>query len=224
MQLKGKEFFASACSKWGLELTSEKMSMLEIFVEEILKKTAIFNLISERDRHRIWLRHILDSLALLPLLKQISGFPGKRRFLDIGSGAGFPAIPLKIFINNYFQLCERNRRKQQFLIWIKMKLRLSGMEIFKSSVEKTKNESFDIATERALGKLEHILPLCLSTVKKNGGIFCAWHTEPAILKGKEINKILFQYNAKILNIFSYALPQEEKERHIFVFRRGQCTH
>ena len=75
-----------------------------------------------------------------------------------------------------------------------------------------------------MGQLENILPQCLNMVKGDGGFFCAWHTNPEILKSKKILKIMSKKNTIVHDILEYTLVGEEKKRFILILRRGKCTY
>lgn len=84
--------FWTACSTNGIVLTIEQMEQFERYHGELLYWNKKVNLISRKDEHNVWERHLLHSLALL----KADVFPPKARVLDVGTGGGLPGIPIKI--------------------------------------------------------------------------------------------------------------------------------
>ena len=128
-------------------------SDLESFSSLLVKWQRVQNLVSRETLGELWQRHIADSLQLLPLLR-----PGDRHFLDLGSGGGFPAVPLAIALNGEnwrFVLVEPNARKASFLRTVARELNLP------MRVEAQRSEALDpgavgpvdVITSRALASL-----------------------------------------------------------------------
>ena len=93
-----------------MDVSRETAERLQIYVDLLLRWNRTINLMSRSDEPQIWTRHIADSLELLPLLPQDFSHA-----IDLGSGGGFPAIPLAIATNRPFHLVESDQRKATFL-------------------------------------------------------------------------------------------------------------
>ncbi|PIV20681.1 MAG: hypothetical protein COS40_11295, partial [Deltaproteobacteria bacterium CG03_land_8_20_14_0_80_45_14] len=138
--------------------------------------------------------------------------PEKLKILDAGTGAGFPGAILAILLpGTDFTLAESAQRKYSFLLWIKEKLKLSNAAIVNKRLEKNDRElsGFDVCVERAMGKIEDVLPLCLGTVRE-GGFFAAWQNEENLEEIKKTKNPDFIYNYSVSG---------EKKRAIFVFKK-----
>ena len=93
-----------------LDVSRETTARLDIYVALLRRWSPRINLVSRADLDHLWPRHVMDSLQLLPLLP-----PGCERAIDLGSGGGFPAIPLAVAGGMAFDLVESDRRKCAFL-------------------------------------------------------------------------------------------------------------
>jgi len=200
--------------KTDYQLSIEQIDKIEKFISEIISKNKILNLISENDIDRIYERHVFDSLQFIKLLKLINISQDNLKIIDIGSGGGFPAIILSIAMqNSHFTLVESIYKKYSFLIWIKEYLKLINTQIINKK-RINKNEKginiYDISIERAAGKINEMIPICLNIIK-NGGFFIAWQNFENIEEIQKTKKPYFIYN--YLNI------RDRKERALFVFKK-----
>ena len=132
---KPAEFMApdalrEAAGRLQVRLDDGQCERLADFVELVRKWNTRFNLISRRDIGRIWSRHVLDSLSVLPLIRSHLNCAGGRvEALDAGTGAGFPGMPLAIAEPALsWRLLDRNQRKIRFLEQVVSGLQLSNVE------------------------------------------------------------------------------------------------
>lgn len=143
-----------------------------LYLEELIEWNKKFNLTSIADPREIQVKHFDDSLALLQV------FPlTDQSVVDVGAGAGFPGIPLKIICPGIkLTLVESRQKKTEFLSHIVKTLGLNDVEVVWSRAEeyaKEKRECFDLAVARAVAKINVLAELCLPLVKI-GGIFIAY--------------------------------------------------
>jgi 16S rRNA (guanine527-N7)-methyltransferase len=145
---------------FGLELSDEQLAQFNVYKNELLQWNAKTNLISENSSHEIIMRHFLDSLTALQFIPK-----PKAMIIDVGSGAGFPGIPLKIAQPSLeLYLLEANRKKVSFLKHILRLLNLTTVHVLHERVEniiKTDlwKGKFDILISRATFKLSELLSL-----------------------------------------------------------------
>ena len=147
-------------------VSRETIVKLSIFRDFLLKENQKTNLIAKSQKDKIWMRHIHDSLRILALLE------GKEpiNILDIGSGGGFPGIPLAIATKNLdiqYTLIESIKKKSAFLESASKLLDLSNVKVINKRVENLKNVEFDIITCRALAKLTQIFNYSHHLTKQN---------------------------------------------------------
>ena len=139
---------------------------LEAFAALLRKWNAVQNLVSRETVDTLWPRHIEDSLQLLPLLR-----PEDRDIIDLGSGGGFPAIPLAIAsrgTERRFTLVEPIAKKAAFLPTVARELRLPVIVEVCRAEQIDSRETFDLVTSRALAALPDLLALAARFLRPNG--------------------------------------------------------
>lgn len=144
----------------GVELSAEQLAQFDLYQKELLRWNAKTNLISKNTEGQIAIRHFLDSLTAARFIR-----PENAHMVDIGAGAGFPGLPLKIALPS-IQLCllESNRKKVSFLKHIHRLLNLDGVCTLQDRTEnivRTEEwrEKFDVVISRASLKLPDLMPL-----------------------------------------------------------------
>ena len=152
----------------GVSLNQQMIQMFLVYLKELKEWNQKINLTSLKEDETIIIRHFIDSLSLVPYL------PKKGSLLDLGSGAGFPGIPVKIVRPSLkVTLLEATRKKVSFQRHLIRALGLSQIHVIQGRAERLKTGSaltlsFDIVTSRALSKLEKFLVLGEPFVKKGG--------------------------------------------------------
>jgi 16S rRNA (guanine527-N7)-methyltransferase len=146
--------------KLGIDLSEIQLTQFAVYQKELLQWNAKTNLISEKSAQEIMSRHFLDSLTALQFIEKKNA-----RIIDIGCGAGFPGLPLKIASPDLqLYLLETNRKKVSFLKHIIRLLNLTDTFVLHDRVENLLEISawkdfFDILISRAAFKLPEMLPL-----------------------------------------------------------------
>lgn len=151
----------------GFELTSETLGALTILADLVTKWTRRINLVSRSSVESLWLRHIVDSAQLLPLCP-----PTARRFVDLGSGAGFPGIVLAIIAQQRARdhntvLIESDQRKAAFLREA-IRLTRAPAEVLCARVEHVPTQQAEVVTARALAPLPILLGHVSAHLAPNG--------------------------------------------------------
>ncbi len=150
------------------EATASMAARLESYLEDLLHWTQDSNLVAQNDLGRLASRHVAESMAVLPLLDRLA----PTRLVDLGSGAGFPAIPIQVARPELaVTMVESRRRKGLFL-----KRAVEGLELVNASVilgraEQLSKEAltqFDVGTARAVAIIPELLPW-LTPVIRTGG-------------------------------------------------------
>ena len=147
-------------------VSRETIKKLSIFRDFLLEENQKTNLIAKSQKDKIWMRHIHDSLRILALIEEKEPI----NILDIGSGGGFPGIPLAIATKNLdiqYTLIESIKKKSAFLESICKLLDLPNVKVINKRVENVKNVEFDIITCRALAKLTQIFNYSHHLTKQN---------------------------------------------------------
>ena len=164
-----------------ISLTEKQLSQFQKFYELVIDWNTKINLTAITDEKEFAIKHVIDSLTLWDEEK----FSSVKKVLDVGTGAGFPAIPIKIFKPNIeIFLLDSLAKRVEFLKTVVNKLNLDGVTCIHGRAEdlarqKNFRESFDLVTARAVARLNIISEYCLPFVKI-GGTFAA-------MKGKNFS-------------------------------------
>ncbi len=179
-----KELF----SKYDMCLKDSQKHSFSLFYDFLIEENKKYNLTAITDEKEVMVKHFIDSCLSLSYLK-----PGDS-LIDIGSGAGFPAIPLKIMLPNiHLTLVDSLRKRVSFLHQLSEKLLLSDLECVHARGEDLAQNSkyrevYDVCVARAVAKLNVLCEYCLPFVKL-GGLFIAYKSQDAQ------EELLFSQNA-----------------------------
>ena len=187
-----------------LNVSTAVIEKLESFSGMLLEKNQVMNLTAITEPRDVATLHLLDSLCLLPLA-ELAG----KKVVDVGTGAGFPGIPLTITLpETSFTLLDSLNKRIEFLRESCEKLELKNVECVHGRAEEfaaDHRESYDFAVSRAVASLPMLCELCLPLVKV-GGQFLAMkssHTEEEIAEAKSaISKL----GGKIEEVVDYTIP------------------
>ena len=122
------------------------ISRFELYIGLLKRWNEAFNLVSKNDLVHVESRHLLDSVRL------VSYMANEGSLIDIGSGAGFPGLPLAIATDLDVTLVERSQKKATFLNQVKLELELNSLEVCAQDARQMKKKDFDLATIRAVDK------------------------------------------------------------------------
>jgi len=177
--------------------------VFDIYLRELLEWNKKFNLTSITDPEEIRRKHFDDSLLLLQTIQL-----NNQSVIDVGTGAGFPGIPLKIACPKIkLTLLEATRKKIEFLKHLVSILDLKDVEIIwgrAEEVAKEKREVFDVAVSRAVAKLNVLCEYCLPFVKI-GGMFVAYKEEKVEEEVKAAEKAIQILGGKLKEIKKFPL-------------------
>lgn len=193
----------------GVLIDDEKVKLLDRYYELLIEWNKKINLTAITDKNQVYLKHFYDCLTLVKIID----FNKEKKFLDVGSGAGFPGIVIKIFFPHLkVTLLDSLNKRINFLELVVRELNLKNIECVHARAEeyalRHRNE-YDVVTARAVSSLSILFELCLPMVK-NGKYFLA-------MRGKEediSNKALFILGSKVLLKKTFFLPYEESMRTI----------
>ena len=214
-----KELFILETNKLGIDLTNEMFEKLEKYYELLVEWNEKINLTAITEKHEVYLKHFYDSLTLCKVinLNEVDSL------CDIGTGAGFPGIVLKIcFPHLKLTLVDALNKRINFLKLVCEELKLNNVECIHARAEEyaLKNrDKFDVVTARAVASLPILLEYSIPLVK-NSKYFIALKGNEDTNESKNALKIL---NSKILKEEKFLLPIEESNRTIIMVQKLQNT-
>ena len=186
-------------------ITEDKLEKLINYLNLIKKWQKKFNLISKNSFSNIWQRHFLDSYQILNLVGN------KIKVLDIGSGAGFPAIVCAICSDNIFHLVDSNKKKCLFLNEVKKKIKLKNIVIHNLRIEDLKlKTNFNFITSRAVASVEKLLKYSSNFHKKK--------TNFILLKGKTVENEVLLARKKYLFQIKFIKSITDKEGNVLIIK------
>lgn len=212
-----KDEFIKEVAKLDINLTNVKLEQLEQYKQLLQDENKLYNLTSIIEEKQIYLKHFYDSLTIVKTINLTK----IETLLDVGTGAGFPGIVLKIvFPNLHVTLLDSNNKKIKFLNKVIEKLDLKNIKTIHDRCESFAHQNlnkFDVVTSRAVSSLDNLLELCLPMVKINGYFIPLKGDIEKELKENEITlKIL---NSKIEEVINFKLPKENSNRNILKIRK-----
>lgn len=163
-----KKIFIEELKKIGLELTEEQLNSLDIYCKYLLEYNSHTNLTAIKEEEQVYLKHFYDSLTFIKAID----LTNINNLIDVGTGAGFPGMVLKIIYPNVeVTLLDSNNKKITFLQELSKKLNLDKINFFHGRAEdfcQKNRESFDVVTARAVSNMTTLTELCMPLTKVGG--------------------------------------------------------
>ena len=208
-----KEEFLIEVEKLGVKLSEKQKNQLDEFYQILVEENSKINLTRITSLEDVYLKHFYDSLTLI---KEVN-LSNDLTLCDVGSGAGFPGIVLKIvFPNLKVTLVDSLQKRVNYLNKTINKLELKNINAIHIRAEDYKDK-FDIVTSRAVANLEKLINYCMHLVDENGK-FVAMKAN--ISKELDIDDKIFEKNrCKITKINEFLLPKEESKRSLVVIEK-----
>ena len=193
--------FLAASAQIGIEFDDGDLEKLGRYLALLLETNKSFNLTAIKDADEAWMRHVYDSLTLLPYVHEAQ----PKRVIDVGSGGGLPGIPLAITVPQAtFTLLEATAKKARFLQDVCAELGLDHVDVINERAETSgrdrehHREQYDLVLSRAVGRLCVLLELTvpLATV---GGLVVAVKGEQAAVEVEEARDALHKLHASVID-------------------------
>lgn len=216
-----KETFIKELKKMNITLTAEQLNQLEKYYEILIIENEKYNLTAITKKEDVYLKHFYDSLTLTKIIDL-----NNQSLCDIGTGAGFPGIVLKIVYPTLkVTLLDATEKKCKFLQKVIDNLELKDIEVINERAEifsKVNREKYDIVTSRAVAPLKHLLEYSVPLVKING-YYIAMKGEIT----KEIENIDIYYKKLDIikdKILTFQLPFEKSTRTLIRYQKLKETN
>ena len=208
----------------GIKLNKKTEQNFIKYIELFKKYNAHTNLISKNDEEFLFEKHIFDSLAFNLFIKKY-GIP--KTVMDIGTGGGFPSLPLAIlFPEIEIFAVDSTSKKINFLLQTKENLSLKNITPVVSRIEELPEkmkETFDVVTTRALGALPLILEYSIPYLKK-GGYFVPYKSVDSETEISKSQNALKTLQSKLIDTIEYKLPLKENfDRKLLIFKKLDKT-
>lgn len=216
--------FYQTLTEENLPITEEKMNQFKIYYDLLVEWNNKINLTAITDEQEVYLKHFYDSLSLA----KYHNFDDSISLCDVGSGAGFPSIPLKIlFPSLEITIVDSLQKRINFLDLLTSSLSLDSVYLYHDRAEnfgqnKEHRESFDFVTARAVARMSVLSELCLPLVKP-GGYFLAMKASGGSEEMKIAEKAITVLGGKSIEDIAFELPKNAGERHIYVIKKVKKT-
>ncbi|WP_085993791.1 16S rRNA (guanine(527)-N(7))-methyltransferase RsmG [Oceanobacillus senegalensis] len=218
------EQFQLALKEKGIELSEIQLEQFETYFKLLVEWNEKINLTALTAEEDVYLKHFYDSISAAFYYD----FTKEQSICDVGAGAGFPSIPLKIcFPELKVTIVDSLQKRIVFLNQLAEKLQLSNVAFYHDRAEtfgknKEHRESFDIVTARAVARMSVLSELCLPLVKKNG-IFIAMKGAQADNELSDAKNAIEILGGEAKDTHTFTLPNDEGERSIIFINKRKKT-
>ncbi|MBF0780940.1 MULTISPECIES: 16S rRNA (guanine(527)-N(7))-methyltransferase RsmG [unclassified Granulicatella] len=217
--------FKDILSTHNIHLTAQQEQQYQTYYHLLIEWNEKMNLTAITDEEEVYLKHFYDSVTLLlrtPLLQH------SIHICDVGAGAGFPSIPLKIlFPHLKVTIVDSLNKRITFLKTLVQELALDEVYCYHDRAEtfaqqKQFREMFDVVTARAVARLNLLSELCIPLVKV-GGYFAAMKASSGIEEKQEASKAIQILGGILTEDISFELPEQAGIRHILLIQKIKGT-
>ncbi len=221
-----KQALEKTISRWDIHLTSEKADFFSLYLDELTQWNKKINLTALKEPLHIALGHFADSLA--PMIVDDVFKSSHARAIDIGTGAGFPGLPLKIVNPEWsVSLIESTGKKCNFLRAVVAAMELNKVEIFNDRCEDLGHhpdhrEKYDLAFARALSSLSTLIEYGLPFLRV-GGCLVAHRGRTAADEASRVNVALEELGGEIKKIHHYEIADLGGSRNLVVIEKVKAT-
>ena len=216
--------FTDALTAFGLSLTDGQLVQLEQYYELLIEWNEVMNLTAITEYEEVLVKHFADSLSLYQFCPDIQ----KGRLLDLGTGAGFPGIPLKIaFPELEIVLLDSLNKRIGFLNTVIEKLGLTGITAIHARAEEAAGkaeyrEQFDYCVSRAVARLSTLSEYALPYVKC-GGYFIPYKSGEIKEETAEAKFAVNLLGGKIMKTEEFVLPNTDMKRSFIFIKKEKTT-
>jgi 16S rRNA (guanine527-N7)-methyltransferase len=218
------ELFKQMLEEKGITLSSTQMEQFNRYFELLVEWNGKMNLTAITERDEVYLKHFYDSISAsfyVDLSKEL-------KICDVGAGAGFPSIPLKIvFPNLHVTIVDSLNKRITFLEELKKELKLENVRFCHDRAETfaqlpEHRESYDLVTARAVARMSVLSELCMPLVKV-GGQFVAMKAASAGEELEIAKKAIQTLGGKMEKVYSFQLPIEKSDRNVIIINKAKPT-
>ncbi len=216
-------YLIKTLESWNFNLSDCQIEQLDLFYDLLVEKNKVMNLTAITDFDEVLVKHFADSISICSVMPN-----GVHNICDLGTGAGFPGIPLAIcYPNLEFTLIDSLNKRINFLGEVVNVLGLKNVKLVHSRAEeagrnKLYRENFDLVVSRAVANIATLSEYCLPLVKV-GGYFISYKSgsvdEEILLSGKAIGKL----GGSLQKPIYFYLPDTDIERSFLIINKNSAT-
>ena len=209
-----KELFKVELTKQGIELSEQQNEQFAYYFKRLVEQNKLHNLTSITDEEGVYEKHFFDSISV--------GFGfdlNNLDVLDVGSGGGFPGMPLRIaFPNMKLSILDSTAKKIVFLDNLAKEMKLENVTPIVARAEEYKDKKFDVVTARGVANLTMLLELVCNLVKKDG-YFVAMKGSKYQEELDAASNAIKVLGYKLVKKTEYKLPDEDSSRCNLYFKK-----
>ena len=216
------------CKKWNIILTEKQIKQFDQYYDLLVEWNSFMNLTAITEFDEVCQKHFLDSLSIVKAYPDHYFEKNTFQLIDIGTGAGFPSIPIKIvFPNLKFTLVDSLNKRIKFLNEVIDQLQLSDCTAVHGRAEDlAKNssyrEQYDFCVSRAVANLSTLCEYCMPYVKV-GGRFVSYKSEKITEEAEKAKHAIFVLGGKSERQVEFTLPDSDIYRNIYIIQKEKIT-
>lgn len=214
--------FIEEVKKLNISLNEEQLDKFEKYYSRLVEVNEYMNLTAITEKNEVYNKHFLDSLSIVKALDITKSFT----LCDVGSGAGFPSIPLAIACPNAnVTIIDALNKRIKFLNELVSYININNVRAYHKRAEEYAKESreiFDVVTARAVARLNVLAELCLPLTKL-GGYFIAMKAQSGDEELIEAKKAISILGGEVKDIISFDLPDMAGSRNIIIIKKVKET-
>lgn len=218
------KILTEGCENLGITLSDQQIEQFLIYYEYLIEKNKVMNLTGITEFSEVMVKHFVDSLAVVKVLN----LNASEKILDLGTGAGFPGIPLKIvFPKQEFLLLDSLNKRIRFLQELIEKCRFKKISAIHGRAEelarnKDYRENYDLCVSRAVANLASLSEYCLPYVKV-GGSFVSYKSGNIDIELKEAERAIKLLGGVVEKVEKFQLPGSDIDRSLVVIHKVRET-
>ena len=222
--MNNNTIFTDLLNECKISLSDRQLEQFNKYYEMLIERNKVMNLTAITEYNDVVIKHFIDSLSL----NRVMELDRDLSLIDMGTGAGFPGIPLKIaFPKLNIVLLDSLNKRVGFLNDVIKELELDGIKAIHSRAEDfgkdlAYRENFDLCVSRAVARLSSLAEYCIPYVKE-GGYFVPYKAGNMMEELQESSKAIHVLGGKLIKTESFILPESDIERTLILIKKERKT-